>query len=208
MPVRHARSETRGRPPFGRRGGVGKNGSTRSHNGSGSSAAAIPVHATSPTRIRFRRFCYALLGSGVSNLEVGHEALLSSVERLDRIYGGGPAGGNVAGRECDSHEQHRCATECDRIEGGHSEQQALDKSRSERRERKASSGDADCCEGQPLPEHEASDARAICAERNADTDFPRAAAPRRRSRRRCRSRRAAAQPPRGLPRRRRRSAAG
>ena len=29
-PVRHARSETRGRPPFGRRGGVGKNGSTRS----------------------------------------------------------------------------------------------------------------------------------------------------------------------------------
>jgi len=48
MPVRHARSETRGRPPFGRRGGVGKNSSTRSHNGSGSSAAAIPVHATSP----------------------------------------------------------------------------------------------------------------------------------------------------------------
>ena len=42
MPVRHARSETRGRPPFGRRGEVGKNGSTRSHNGSGSSAAAIP----------------------------------------------------------------------------------------------------------------------------------------------------------------------
>ncbi|MDF2759298.1 MAG: hypothetical protein K0S99_1930 [Thermomicrobiales bacterium] len=62
MPVRHARSETRGRPPFGRRGGVGKNGSTRSHNGSGSSAAAIPIHATSPTRIRFRRFCYTLLG--------------------------------------------------------------------------------------------------------------------------------------------------
>ena len=29
MPVRHARSETRGRPPLGRRGGVGKNGSTR-----------------------------------------------------------------------------------------------------------------------------------------------------------------------------------
>jgi hypothetical protein len=51
IPVRHARSETRGRPPFGRRGGVGKNGSTRSHNGSGSSAAAIPVDATSPTRI-------------------------------------------------------------------------------------------------------------------------------------------------------------
>ena len=46
MPVRHARSETRGRPPFGRRGGIGKNGSTRSHNGSGSSAAAIPVQST------------------------------------------------------------------------------------------------------------------------------------------------------------------
>lgn len=62
MPVRHARSEMRGRPPLGRRGVVGKNGSTRSHNGSGSSAAAIPVHATSPARIRFRMFCYVLLG--------------------------------------------------------------------------------------------------------------------------------------------------
>jgi hypothetical protein len=48
-PVRHARSETRGRPPCGRRAGIGKNGSTRSHKGSGSSAAAMPVHATSPT---------------------------------------------------------------------------------------------------------------------------------------------------------------
>src|SRR6267143_6524937 len=37
MPVRHARSETRGRPPCGRRGRIGKNGSTRSHNASGSS---------------------------------------------------------------------------------------------------------------------------------------------------------------------------
>jgi hypothetical protein len=44
MPVRHARSETSGRPPCGRRGGIAKKGSTRSHNGSGSSAAAIPVH--------------------------------------------------------------------------------------------------------------------------------------------------------------------
>jgi hypothetical protein len=33
MPVRHARSETRGRPPLGRRGRIGKSGSTRSHNG-------------------------------------------------------------------------------------------------------------------------------------------------------------------------------
>ena len=31
------------------------------HNGSGSSAAAICVHATLPTRIRLRRFCYTLL---------------------------------------------------------------------------------------------------------------------------------------------------
>src|SRR5262249_49274765 len=30
MPVRHARSETRGRPSFGRLDGIGKNGSTRS----------------------------------------------------------------------------------------------------------------------------------------------------------------------------------
>src|SRR5262249_22271328 len=41
MPVRHARSETRGRPPCGRRGRIGKKGSTRSHNRSGSNAAAI-----------------------------------------------------------------------------------------------------------------------------------------------------------------------
>ena len=47
MPVRHERSETRGRPPLRRRAEIGKNGSTRSHNASGSSAAAIPVHATS-----------------------------------------------------------------------------------------------------------------------------------------------------------------
>jgi len=48
MPVRHARSETRGRPPFCRRGRIGKNGSTRSHNASGSNAAAMPVNTTSP----------------------------------------------------------------------------------------------------------------------------------------------------------------
>jgi hypothetical protein len=52
MPVRHARSGTRGLPPFGRRGGIGRNGSTRSHNGSGSSAAAIPVHVTAPPRVK------------------------------------------------------------------------------------------------------------------------------------------------------------
>jgi len=41
MPVRHARSETRGRPPLGRRCGIGRNGWTRSHNASGSSVAAM-----------------------------------------------------------------------------------------------------------------------------------------------------------------------
>ena len=56
IPVRHARSETRGRSPFGRRCGAGKNGSTRSHNGTGSSTAAIGVHVTWPTRFSFRRF--------------------------------------------------------------------------------------------------------------------------------------------------------
>jgi hypothetical protein len=57
MPVRHARCETRGRPPLGHGGGIGKNGSTESHNRSGSSSAATAVHPTSPKRIRFRRFC-------------------------------------------------------------------------------------------------------------------------------------------------------
>lgn len=41
MPLRHARSGMRGRPPFGRGGELGRNSSTRSHNASGSSAAAI-----------------------------------------------------------------------------------------------------------------------------------------------------------------------
>jgi hypothetical protein len=39
--TRHARSETRGRPPCDRRGRIGKKGSTRSHNRSGSNVAAI-----------------------------------------------------------------------------------------------------------------------------------------------------------------------
>jgi len=40
---------------------IGQKRLTRSHNASGSSAAAIPAHATSPKGIRFRRFCYTLL---------------------------------------------------------------------------------------------------------------------------------------------------
>jgi hypothetical protein len=66
MPVRHARSETRGRPPFGRGSELGRTGSTRFHNASGSSAAAIPVHVTAhqqvdaPIGSAQRRFCYAL----------------------------------------------------------------------------------------------------------------------------------------------------
>jgi hypothetical protein len=61
MPVRHARSETRGRPPCGRCGAIGKNGSTRSHNGSGSSAAAILLRLLRG-RAGCWRFCYTLLG--------------------------------------------------------------------------------------------------------------------------------------------------
>jgi hypothetical protein len=81
MPVRQARSETRGRPPFGRWGGIGKNGSTRSHNGSGNSATAIPVHATSPTRFKFRRFCYRLLSVShtFENLAASHERMTANL---------------------------------------------------------------------------------------------------------------------------------
>jgi hypothetical protein len=67
MPVRHARSETRGRPPLGRRGGIGKNGSTRSHNGSESSVTAIAIENIAQHRVDIpiaaaaARFCYALL---------------------------------------------------------------------------------------------------------------------------------------------------
>ena len=66
MPVRHARSETRGRPPFGRRGGIGKNGWIRSHNASGSSVAAIPCSRYLAAEVTLRRFCYTLL-------EINHE---------------------------------------------------------------------------------------------------------------------------------------
>jgi hypothetical protein len=41
MPMRHARSGIRGRPPFGRVGGTGRSGAIRSHNRSGNSTAAI-----------------------------------------------------------------------------------------------------------------------------------------------------------------------
>jgi hypothetical protein len=66
MPVGHARSEMRGRPPLGRRAGIGKNGSTRSHNGSESSATAIAVQSTvrlmvdAPFGVAAARFCYVL----------------------------------------------------------------------------------------------------------------------------------------------------
>jgi hypothetical protein len=40
---------------------------------SASTAAAIPVHATLATNIRFRRFCYTLLGAGFGALEVKGE---------------------------------------------------------------------------------------------------------------------------------------
>jgi hypothetical protein len=67
MPVRHARSEMRGRPPFGRRDGIGKNGSTRFHNTSGSSVAAISRSRYLATRICFRVLLQALsAGYGVA----------------------------------------------------------------------------------------------------------------------------------------------
>jgi hypothetical protein len=73
MPVRHARSHTRGPPPCGRREGIGKNGSTRSLNGS-ASRAAMPVHATSSTTINFRRFCYTLFSWSRTNVSIDHTA--------------------------------------------------------------------------------------------------------------------------------------
>jgi len=55
MPAKHARSGTRGLPPFGRGGGIGKKGSTRSQSASESSGAAIAVQVTAPKRINLTR---------------------------------------------------------------------------------------------------------------------------------------------------------
>ena len=49
MPVRQARSGTRGRPPFGFGGAGGNSGSTISHNSSGSSGLAT-IHLLPPPR--------------------------------------------------------------------------------------------------------------------------------------------------------------
>jgi hypothetical protein len=64
IPVRRARSGTRGRPPFGRGGGT-----IRFHNASGSSTAAITADVTAAEgrRLSFTQFCYTLLvPAGVS----------------------------------------------------------------------------------------------------------------------------------------------
>jgi hypothetical protein len=66
VPVRHARSETRSRPPCGRRGGIGKNGSTRSHNGSGR-------WATNHSGARGGRWCIRTL---VRDGQIGNPGLL------------------------------------------------------------------------------------------------------------------------------------
>jgi hypothetical protein len=50
IPVKHARSETRGRPPFGLAGSSGSRGAIRSHNSSGTSGFAI---RSSLTKKRF-----------------------------------------------------------------------------------------------------------------------------------------------------------
>jgi len=63
MPVRHARSETRGRPPCGRGARIRKKGSQDSTTDLGATPRPYAVHATSPTKIRFGRFCYTLLMS-------------------------------------------------------------------------------------------------------------------------------------------------
>jgi hypothetical protein len=44
IPVRHARSGTRGRPPFGFGGSVGSSGSIASHNSSDTSGLLMPPH--------------------------------------------------------------------------------------------------------------------------------------------------------------------
>ena len=85
MPVRHARSETRGRPPCVRCGEIGKNSWTRSHNGSGSSVAPMPVHATSPTTIKFRRFCYRPLRSWVPENPVDDALLGNSSQTASTV---------------------------------------------------------------------------------------------------------------------------
>jgi len=79
MPVRHARSETRGRPPCGRRAGIGKNGSTRSHNGSGRSAAVITRSRYLTQEIRFEKFCYTLLRTAPTRLCISEESRRSNV---------------------------------------------------------------------------------------------------------------------------------
>jgi hypothetical protein len=52
IPVRHARSGTRGRPPFGFGGSGGISGSTISHNSSGTSSLLMPAESAS-SRPRF-----------------------------------------------------------------------------------------------------------------------------------------------------------
>jgi hypothetical protein len=64
IPVRRARSETRGRPPFGRGGRAGRSGAMSPHNGSGNDTAAIHCGryraALNRSKLSSRRFCYAL----------------------------------------------------------------------------------------------------------------------------------------------------
>ena len=68
MPVRHARSGTRGLAPFGRGGGNVRKRSTRSHNASESSTAAMAVYVTVVELWTYllwlgwgKEFCYTLV---------------------------------------------------------------------------------------------------------------------------------------------------
>ena len=81
IPVRHARSEIRGRPPCGRRGGIGKNGSTRSYNGSGSSAAITPSRYLTQ-EIRIQKFCYTLFARRRNNsIDLQENSTTAAVSR-------------------------------------------------------------------------------------------------------------------------------
>lgn len=76
MPAKHARSGTRGIPPFGRHGGIGNKGSTRSRSASGSSTD-IAAHISALNQgTTFHTFGNAEVLLRALNLQgtVGHHA--------------------------------------------------------------------------------------------------------------------------------------
>jgi hypothetical protein len=71
----------RGRPPLGRRGGIGKNGSTRSHNGSEGGATAMAVQSTARHLVEYshRQFrgevLLCALSSRIETIGQGDESM-------------------------------------------------------------------------------------------------------------------------------------